>query len=62
MVSAGIEELCQDVSFQEGVGNYAGWNEWSINKTLSKYQAHYASEKGNQELNAIVRLSLLVAQ
>eukprot|EP00972_Heterocapsa_arctica_P093418 13778875-Heterocapsa_arctica.AAC.1 len=34
----------------------------SINKTLSKYQAHYASKKGNQELNAIIRVSLLVAQ
>eukprot|EP00972_Heterocapsa_arctica_P074527 10999909-Heterocapsa_arctica.AAC.1 len=34
----------------------------SINKTLSKYQAHYASKKGIPELNAIIRLSLLVAQ
>eukprot|EP00972_Heterocapsa_arctica_P111776 16428033-Heterocapsa_arctica.AAC.2 len=48
MVSAGIEELCQDVSLQKGVGNYAGLNEWSINKTLRTYQAHYASNKGNQ--------------
>eukprot|EP00972_Heterocapsa_arctica_P055238 8150132-Heterocapsa_arctica.AAC.1 len=30
MVSAGMEELCQEVSFQNGVGSYAGWNETSI--------------------------------
>eukprot|EP00972_Heterocapsa_arctica_P060276 8890338-Heterocapsa_arctica.AAC.1 len=62
MVSAGIEELCKDVHFEKGEGNYAGWNEWAINTILNTYKSHYASKTGNQELNAVIRLSLIVAQ
>eukprot|EP00972_Heterocapsa_arctica_P046444 6852876-Heterocapsa_arctica.AAC.1 len=58
-VSAGIEQLCKDVYFEKSEGNYAGWNESTINSTLNKYKSHYASETGNQELNAIIRLSLI---
>eukprot|EP00972_Heterocapsa_arctica_P002140 307134-Heterocapsa_arctica.AAC.1 len=62
MVSAGIEELCEDVYFKNSEGNYAGWNESTINSTLNKYKSRYASKTGNQELNAIIRLSVIVAQ
>eukprot|EP00972_Heterocapsa_arctica_P094443 13928832-Heterocapsa_arctica.AAC.1 len=62
MVSAEIEELCKEVSFEKGTGNYAGWDEDAINYTLRKYQAQHATKKGNQEFNAIIRLSLIFAQ
>eukprot|EP00972_Heterocapsa_arctica_P006279 919920-Heterocapsa_arctica.AAC.1 len=62
MVSAGIEELCRDVYFEKGVGYYAGWNQSAINATLNNYKSHYASKTGNEELNAVIRLSLIVAQ
>eukprot|EP00972_Heterocapsa_arctica_P032817 4831030-Heterocapsa_arctica.AAC.1 len=62
MVSAGIEELRQEVYFETVKGHYAGWNQYAINRTLNTYKSHYTSKTGNQELNAIIRLSLIVAQ
>eukprot|EP00972_Heterocapsa_arctica_P047456 6998122-Heterocapsa_arctica.AAC.1 len=62
MVSAGIEELRQEVHFKHGIGRYPGWNQPAIIRPLNTYKSHYTSKTGNQQLNAIIRLSLIVAQ